>query len=144
MIAVDTNVLVYAHREDSSFHEAAFSCMAGLIGGRTVWAIPRPCLYEFLAVVIRPRVYDPPTPLALALDQVEAWLETPTLVLLSQGEQHWLGLRATIAAGQVTGGRVHDARIASLCLQYDVQQLWSADRDFSRFPDLKVVNPLTR
>jgi toxin-antitoxin system PIN domain toxin len=144
VIAVDTNVLVYAHREDSSFHETAFSCMASLIGGRAAWAIPWPCLYEFLAVVTRPRIYDPPTPLASAFDQVDAWLETPTLVLLSEGEQHWPGLRATIAAGQVTGGRVHDARIASLCLQHGVQELWSADRDFSRFPELKVVNPLTR
>ena len=144
MIAVDTNILVYAHREDSSFHAAAFSCMAPLIGGRAPWAIPWPCLYEFLAVVTRPRVYDPPTPLASALDQVDAWLETPTLVLLSEGEQYWPALRATLAAGQVTGGRVHDARIAALCIQHGVRELWSADRDFSRFPELVTINPLTR
>ena len=144
MIAVDANILVYAHREDSSFHAAAFGCMASLIGGRATWAIPWPCLYEFFAVVTRPRIYDPPTPLESALDQVDAWLETPTLVLLSESEQFWPGLRATIVAGQVTGGRVHDARIASLCVQHGVREFWSADRDFSRFPDLKVANPLTR
>lgn len=144
MIAVDTNILVYAHREDSSFHPAAFACMMSLMGGRAPWAIPWPCIYEFLSVVTRPRIYDPPTPLVSALDQVDAWLETPTLVLLSEGEQHWPALRSTIEVGQVTGARVHDARIASLCLQHGVKELWSADRDFSRFPELKVFNPLTR
>jgi toxin-antitoxin system PIN domain toxin len=142
VIAVDTNILVYSHREDSPFHPAASACVMGLMGGRAPWAIPWPCIYEFLSVVTRPRVYDPPTPLTSAFDQVEAWLETPTLVLLTEGEQHWPALRSTIAAGQITGARVHDARIAALCQQHGVKELWSADRDFSRFPGLTLVNPL--
>ena len=75
MIAVDTNILVYAHREDSPFHEAAFERVAELAEGPAVWAIPWPCLHEFLAIVTHPRIYAPPTPLAQALDQVDAWLE---------------------------------------------------------------------
>lgn len=47
-----------------------------------------------------------------------------------------------MAVGQITGGRVHDARIAAICIQHSVSELWSADRDFGRFPDLTVVNPL--
>jgi hypothetical protein len=34
------------------------------------------------------------------------------------------------------------ARIAALCRQHGVRELWSADRDFNRFPGLVVVNPL--
>jgi predicted nucleic acid-binding protein len=37
---------------------------------------------------------------------------------------------------------VHDARIAALCLQHGVRELWSADRDFNRFPALRTRNPL--
>ncbi len=144
MIAVDTNVLVYAHREESPFHAAAARHVAGLAEGRAPWAIPWPCLHEFLAIVTHARIYDPPTPLPLALDQVDAWLEAPTLVLLAESEQHWPELRALVTAGRVTGPRIHDARVAALCLQHGVRELWSADRDFSRFADLPVANPLTR
>ena len=84
MIAVDTNILVYAHREDSPFHGAAFERVAELAEGRAAWSIPWPCVDEFVSVVTHPRIYAPPTPLALALDQVDAWLESPTLVLLAE------------------------------------------------------------
>jgi predicted nucleic acid-binding protein len=94
--------------------------------------------------VTHQRIYDPPTPLALAIDQVEAWLESPTLVLLAETEQHWPDLKAVVGASQVTGPRIHDARIAALCKQHGVRQLWSVDRDFGRFADLTVINPLTR
>ncbi|HLI10826.1 MAG TPA: TA system VapC family ribonuclease toxin [Alphaproteobacteria bacterium] len=142
MIAVDTNILVYAHREDSPFHAAAFARVMALAEGLTSWAIPWPCLHEFLAIVTHPRIYAPPTPLPRALDQVEAWLESPTLVLLAESAAHWPALRALLVSSRVSGAQVHDARIATLCRQHGVQALWSADRDFSRFSGLTVVNPL--
>lgn len=118
--------------------------MAELAEGRDPWAIPWPCLHEFLAIITHPRIYDPPTPAARALGQVDAWMESPTLVLLTESEQHWAALRAFVEAGQVTGGRIHDARVAALCQQHGVRELWSADRDFSRFAKLTAVNPLLR
>jgi toxin-antitoxin system PIN domain toxin len=143
LIAVDTNVLVYAHRADSPFHAAAASRVASLAEGPAAWAIPWPCLHEFLAIVTHPRIYVPPTPLAVALNQIDAWLESPTLVLLAESDEHWSVARPLIASGRVTGARIHDARIAALCQQHRISALWSTDRDFSRFPDLPVVNPLT-
>ena len=142
MIAVDTNILVYAHREDSPFHEPAFQRVAKLAEGRAVWAIPWPCIHEFIAIVTHPRIYAPPTPLAQALDQVDAWLEAPTLSLLAESATHWPTLRALLAGGRIAGAQVHDARIAALCRQHGVRELWSSDRDFNRFAGLTVVNPL--
>jgi toxin-antitoxin system PIN domain toxin len=142
VIAVDTNILVYAHREDSPFYQAAFERMAELAEGPATWAIPWPCLHEFLAIVTHPRIYAPPTPLARALNQVDAWLESPTLALLAESAAHWPALRALLASGRVSGAQVHDARVAALCRQHGVRELWSADRDFSRFAGLRVVNPL--
>ena len=142
MIAVDTNVLVYAHREDSQWHEAAASRVAQLAEGRGAWAIPWPCIHEFLAIASHPKIFAPPSPLAAAIDQVEAWLESPTLHVLAESQLHWPQLRALLQTGKVAGARVHDARIAALCLQHGVKELWSADRDFGRFPDLAVSNPL--
>jgi uncharacterized protein len=144
VIAVDTNILVYAHREDSPFHSAAAHCVVGLAEGPASWAIPWPCLHEFLAIVTHSRIYDPPTPPAIALDQVDAWFESPSLVLLTEADQYWTVLRSLVTAGRVTGARIHDARIAALCRQHGVRELWTADRDFGRFSDLTVRNPLTR
>jgi toxin-antitoxin system PIN domain toxin len=142
MIAVDTNILIYAHREDSSWHAQAFARVAELAEGRASWAIPWPCLHEFLVIVTHPRVYAPPTPLAAALDQVEAWLESPSLVALGEGSGYWAALRGMLEAGRIEGPRIHDGRVAALCHSHGVSELWSADRDFSRFPDLVVRNPL--
>ena len=142
MIAVDSNILIYAHREDSPFHAVAFTRMTELVEGSATWAIPWPCLHEFFAIVTHPRIYAPPTPLVRALDQLDGWLGSPSLVLLMETDEYWPILRTILVSGRIVGGRVHDARIAALCRQNRVQALWTADRDFSRFPGVKVVNPL--
>ncbi len=77
MIAVDTNILVSAHREDSPGHHPAYDHLASLAEGAKSWAIPWPCLHEFLAIVTHPQIFKPPTPLQVACEQVDAWLEFP-------------------------------------------------------------------
>ncbi|HIK44196.1 MAG TPA: PIN domain-containing protein [Leptolyngbyaceae cyanobacterium M65_K2018_010] len=144
MIAIDTNILVYAHREDSQWHESADRCLTQLAESGAAWAIPWPCMHEFVAIATHPRIYDPPTPLEDAIAQVECWLEAPTLVLLSEAPGYWQELRHLLATGRIVGPSVHDARIAALCKQHSVTELWTADRDFNRFQGLTTVNPLVR
>ena len=142
MIAVDTNILVYAHRADSPWHDAALVCVTELAEGTVSWGIPWPCLHEFFAIVTHPRIYAPPTPIPKAIEQLDAWLESPTLALLGESETHWPRLREVLRAGRVAGPQVHDARIAAICSQHDIHELWTADRDFQRFPKLRTRNPL--
>lgn len=142
MLAVDTNILVYAHRADSAWHAPADRVVAALAESPSTWAIPWPCLYEFYAIVTHPRIYLPPTPPADAITQIADWLESPTLVLLHEGEEFWETLQALLSGAVVPGGAIHDARIAALCLRHGVKTLLSADRDFSRFPELRTENPL--
>jgi uncharacterized protein len=142
LIAIDTNVLVAAHRHDSPWHANALEALRGVAEGGRSWSLPWPCLHEFVAVVTNPRIFKSPTPTALAVDQVEAWLESPTVQLLSEGPGYLPILRRLLLEGQILGGRAHDARIAGLCLYHGVRELWTADRDFSRFPDLPTRNPL--
>jgi hypothetical protein len=144
MIAVDTNILVYAHRQDSHWHAAADRLLASLAEGNSLWAIPWPCLSEFVAIVTHPRVYSPPTPLSDALAQVQCWLESPMLTLLSEGEGFARVWMDVLRKAAVSGGAIHDARIAALCIHHGVKKLLSADRDFSRFPLLKTENPLPK
>jgi toxin-antitoxin system PIN domain toxin len=142
VIAVDTNLLIYAHREDSPWHRAALRVMTELAEGSAQWAIPWPCVHEFLAIVTHPRIYRPPTPMALAIEAVRAWLESPTLRLLGESPDHLDRLERLVLSAKAAGPMVHDARLAALCLSHGVRQFWSADRDFSRFPALTIRNPL--
>ncbi len=142
MIAIDTNVLVHAHRGDSAWHETAVRRLRTLVEAGDRWAIPWPCVHEFFAVVTNPRIWKSPTPTKNTLEQIESWMESPSLTLLAEGPTHWRQLKRTLESGQVLGPQVHDARIAVLCLQHGVRTLWTLDRDFSRFPTLKTVNPL--
>lgn len=144
MIAVDTNVLLHAHWADSPWHGPADAGLTGLAEGHLPWAIPWPCLHEFLAVATHPRIHDPPSAIGEALEQVTCWLEAPGLALLAETAGYWSVLSRLLEPSEVTGPRVHDARIAALCIFHGVRELWSANRDFARFSGLKVVNPLTR
>jgi toxin-antitoxin system PIN domain toxin len=142
MIAIDTNLLIYAHRRDSPWHDRAERAVRGVAEGRALWAIPWPCVHEFISVTTHPHLFNPPSLLSEALEQLDAWLASPTVVLLSETLGHWDHLRTTLVAGRIMGPRVHDARVATLCLLHGVSELWSADRDFGRFPELRVRNPL--
>ena len=142
MIAADTNILVYAHRTDSEWHEPARSRVQSLAQGRVTWGLPWPCVHEFLAIVTHPRIYDPPSTIAEALNQVDAWLESPVAELLSESRSHWEVLKESLRSGRIKGPMVHDARVAALCIAHGVTEFWTADRDFSRFPTLAIRNPL--
>jgi toxin-antitoxin system PIN domain toxin len=142
VIAIDTNLLVYAHREDMPFHAKAAACLRDVLNSGQPCAIPWPCVHEFLAITTNPRIFKTPTPMALALKAVESWQRAPSLQFLAEQDGHLQSLRELLLAGLVAGPLVHDARIAALCLQHGVRELWSADRDFGRFAALKVVNPL--
>jgi toxin-antitoxin system PIN domain toxin len=136
MKAIDTNVLVYAHRADSPFHEQASTVLRTLAEGPAQWAIPWSCVYEFYAVVTHPRIYSPPSSPDQALDQLRAWIESPTCVLLAEPSGHWRRLEQLLHVAALSGPAVHDARIASICIAHGVTELLTYDRDFSRFPDL--------
>ena len=139
MIAVDTNVLLYAHRSDSPWHEAATAALSSLSG--SPWSIPWPCVHEFVAIATHPRIFDPPSRLADAITAVSSW-RASGVALLGESEEHWETLSELLSRGKVTGPQVHDARVAAICLEHGIEELWTADRDFGRFPALRARNPL--
>ncbi|HKX00732.1 MAG TPA: TA system VapC family ribonuclease toxin [Bryobacteraceae bacterium] len=143
MIAIDTNILVYAHRRDlTQWYEPANARVAELAESGAAWAIPWPCINEFLSVVTNPRIFPVPTPLTQALEQVDYWFECPTMQLLSEAPGYWPELKHLVQSARIAGPAVHDARIFAICRLHGVRELWSADRDFSRFKGVRVVNPL--
>lgn len=142
MIAVDTNILVYASHGTSHDHRAALALLAGLAESDRPWGLPWPCVYEYLRVVTHPRVFDPPMRLEDALDNLASLLESPSIVPMGEGPTHRAHMLRLVEEGRATGNLVHDAHIAALCVEHGVTELWTADKDFSRFPGLTIRNPL--
>ena len=142
MKAVDTNILIYAHREDSPFHREALAAMLELANGEARWAIPWPCIHEFIAIVTHPRIYDPPSPPAVACAAIRRWIESPMCQTIGEGLGYFDLLEELVNKARVSGPMVHDARVAAICLHNGVTQLLSCDRDFSRFGRLRTVNPI--
>jgi len=142
MIALDSNILVYSVREDSQWHGPALQCVRNLAEGPALWAIPWPCVHEFLAVVTHPRIYGPPTALRDAVLQVDYWFESPTLRLIGEVTGYWEHLKASLMNGKVIGPLIHDGRVAAICRVHGVTEIWTADRDYSRFEGMRVRNPL--
>ena len=144
MIAVDSNLLIYAHKKDSPFHAAAAELVDSLRHQPTAWAIPWPCIHEFIGIATHPGIYKPASTLAEALGFVDSLLASPQLHLLAESPGYFEKLRDISTTARLKGPRIHDARIAALCLHHGVSELWSADRDFSAFPQLKVRNTLVK
>lgn len=138
MRAVDTDVLVYAFFSDSPFHDAAQKSVEDLAQSAVAWAIPWPCIHEFYAVVTNPKIFPDPTLPARARSQVDAWLSSPSLQMLTETAGHWDVLKSLLNSGCISGPAVHGARIAALCVTHGVTELLTLDHDFSRFADLKV------
>ncbi len=142
MIAVDTNVLVYAHRREPREHEAAYERVRELAEGSEPWGIPWPCVYEFFSVVTNPRIWkDAASTPEEAWMQMEAWFDAPGLRLLGETEGFVALLAGFARRPRVRGPIIHDARVAAICLAHGVEKLITRDRDFSLFPELAAENP---
>ena len=142
MIALDTNILVHAHRRDAALHSMARATVTRLAESPAVWAICYHSFVEFYVVITQGRIWKRPSTPAQAFKQIQAWRESPSLRILSDDENSLDCLGRLAIDGKVHGALIHDARIAASCLSHGVRELWTVDRDFSRFPELKTANPL--
>ena len=98
-------------------------------------------ILAFLRIGTNPRAMEPALSLDAASGIVEAWLACPNAVVPAPGERHWEVLREVMAGGQTSGPLISDAHLAALAIENGAL-LCSTDRDFSRFPGLRWVNPL--
>lgn len=143
MIAVDTNLLVYAHRRESRAHAAAQAVVRALAEGDAPWAIPWPCCYEFLSVVTNHRIWKgDATPPDRAWSQLRAWTASPSNRLLGETDDFIDVLSRFAQRPRVRGAVIHDARIAAICVAHGADALLTRDRDFSLFPELRTRDPI--
>lgn len=140
MIAVDTNILVYALQPGVPQHREALRRLEALATGRLPWAIPFPCVAQFLRVVTH-RSFRPVIPASAAWHNLGALLASPTVQLLTPTRQHVPMLRDVIDESGAVGDMVYDAQIVTLCLEYGVGEILTADKGLRRFTGIKVTDP---
>ena len=140
MIAIDTNVLVYALQPMAPQHGVALSLVHDLATGPAPWGLPFPCIGELFRVVTH-RTFRPSVPVAGVWHNLETLLASPTIQLLTPTTRHVALLKEVIEDGGATGNLIFDAQIATLCIEYGVREILTADKDFRRFSGLKVTDP---
>lgn len=139
MIAVDTNVLVHAHREELARHPAALTRLRALAESDEPWALPVFCAVEFVRVVTHPRLFDPPSSLDEAIAALERLLASPSCRLLAPRERFIDLFAECLREADARGNLVFDAQIAALCREHGARHLLTLDRDFDRFPSLETI-----
>ena len=144
MIAIDTNILVYAHRKDSEWHEESKQIIKSLAETEASWVIASHALIEFYSIVTHPRIYLPPSSPLQARNQIMAWLACPSLTLANTSQKSIENLFSQAEKKRIVGSQIHDLRIATDCEYAGSEVLWSADRDMSRVSGIKVENPLIK
>lgn len=138
--AIDTNVLVFAQREDMNKHADALALTRRLSEGDTPWAISVFCIGEFLRVVTHRNLFVPPTLLEDALASIESLLQSPSVQLLTPGNRYWSILNRVLRQAGATGNLVFDAQIVAVCLEHGFQTIVSEDADMRRFEGIEAVH----
>ena len=136
MIAVDTNILVHAHREESSKHRAAHARITSLAESLSRWAILVFCIGEFVRIITHPRLFDPPHTVEEAREALSRLLDSPSVIVLYPSSDYPALFMEAIREANATGNLVFDAQIAALCRESGVSRLVTEDRDFNRFKGL--------
>lgn len=142
MIVPDANLLLYAYDSSSPFHQAARAWWQGCLSGQESVGLAHPTLFAFLRISTNPRAFSQPMTLAEAAEQVRSWLERKVSQVLQESADHATQVIQLLqAAGGTAGNLVTDAQIGALSVAYRAV-VHTADRDFLRFPDVRVHFPL--
>ncbi len=140
MIAVDTNVLIYAHREELAQHAQSFAWLKALAEGPRPWGIPVFCIGEFVRVATHPRIFDPPSTLAQSTSAIENLLASPSLKILAPGDDYASQFLECAREADARGNLVFDAQIAAVCREHGCDRILTLDRDFARFKSLRMLS----
>ena len=138
MIIPDLNVLLYAVDAGSSRHERAAAWLEEVVNkGTEEIGLPWAVILGFLRLTTSSRVFPRPLSVEKALEWIRDLAARPPVRMLDPGKAH-LGILGHLLLASGTGGNLTtDAHLAALCLENDAS-VATGDRDFLRFPGLRV------
>lgn len=120
MKAVDTSLLLAAHRAECDGHALSARTLAGLCEGREPWGLPLDVINEFVRLVTHERLFNPPSTSITALRFVHALVSSPACKVLLPG------VRSVETIQQLDQHEVIESRIAACCARHEVSQLLTA------------------
>ncbi len=141
MIIVDANLLLYAYNTSAAEHQQARNWLEESLSRPELFGLSWQSITAFVRIGTNPRAFSRPLTIREATAEVSAWIERPMVRIVSPGQRHWEIFRRLLIGGQVRGPLVMDAHLAALAMEHGAV-LYTTDRDFARFPGLKVLNPI--
>lgn len=142
MRLIDLNILVYAMDESSPRHEAARDWLDDALSGSSPVAFAWLVLIGFVRLSTRSAVFAEPLTVGEAFDVVDGWLQQPCATVLHPTERHAAVLRGLLTPLGAAGNLTSDAHLAALAIEHGAE-LCSTDIDFSRFPGVRWIDPLS-
>jgi toxin-antitoxin system PIN domain toxin len=141
VILIDTNILLYAEDEASTYNKKARGWLDNQLSGSSIVCLCWQVINAFIRIGTNHRVFEKPLALKEAVNRVKTWLDQPCVRIIQPTENHWTIFKEMLVSGQAAGNLVSDAHLAALAYEYGCT-LFSTDTDFSRFPHVKWKNPL--
>jgi hypothetical protein len=138
---VDANLLLYAHDTESPHHLPARRWLEDSLRGGDVVGLALTTILAFLRIGTNPRLLEHPYSVDEAIATVERWLEHPGVRIVGPSQDHWRMMERLARAGRARGPLMMDVHLAALAIEHGAT-LCSTDRDFTRFPRLKLHDPL--
>jgi uncharacterized protein len=142
MKLIDTNLLVYAYVPALTEHVPARRWLEQTLTEDEAVGLAWASVLGFVRVVTNPRIFKVPLLMERAVGVVDEWLQQQAIELVLPTPRHWTTLREMLITGQAGGAMTTDAHLAALAREHGAT-IYTTDRDFLRFPDIRVVNPLT-
>jgi uncharacterized protein len=141
VILIDVNLLLYSHDSVSPHHAVARAWLETTFSDSEQVGLAWLTVVAFLRISTARRALGHPLSVAEATAIVSEWFDRPFVSLVHPGERHWEILQRLLQEGQAAGPLVTDAHLAALAIEHRAT-LATTDRDFARFPGLRVLNPL--
>jgi uncharacterized protein len=142
VIVLDANLLIYAYNSGSAHHTTARPWLEKTLSEIEAVGLPWQAVSAYLRVMTNRRLPGEHFSVEEAAGMIDLWLAHPNVQVLVPGDNYWRLFRRMIVEGRASGPLVSDAEIAALTIEYG-GVLYTADRDFARFPGLRWKNPLT-
>jgi toxin-antitoxin system PIN domain toxin len=138
---VDANILVYAFTTSFPQHERARAWLDERLSDPVPLGLPWPSLLAFVRLISNQRLFERPVSVAQAWQQVAEWLACEPVWVPAPTARHAAVLGGLLAATGVRAEHVPDAHLAALAVEHGLA-VASADTDFTRFPNVRLENPL--
>ncbi len=142
MIAIDTNLLVYAHREGAPEHDAARAAIVEALGDPRGWGICAPTIAEFWSIVTHPGIPGGPSSARVVTQFFHYLITEGGGSLWTPGPGFGQRLMRWAALLKVRGRRIFDLQIALIAFEHGAREIWTHDRNFTTVPRVKTYDPL--